>query len=109
MLFEDVTAQQPFARNMESFYNPKKTKVEVTIPNQLFSQGMCAYQMWEEARKLFAPGRKRHPEVAVVAKDLGLADVSLGEFLTSKFALWLDHRTTGFMVVAAAKRMRTKE
>ena len=87
MLFEDVTAQQPFARNTESFYNPKITKVEVTIegiPNQLFSQ------MWDEARMLFAPGGKRHPK----AKDLGLADVSLGEFLTSKFALWLDLRTT---------------
>ena len=88
MLFEDVTAQQPFARNTESFYNPKITKVEVTIegiPNQLFSQGMRAYQMWDEARKLFAasPGRKRHPELAVVAKGLGLAYVSLGEFLTS--------------------------
>ena len=74
-------------------------KVEVTIggiPNQLFSQGMRAYQMWDEARKLFAalPGRKRHPDVSVMAKDLGLADVSLGEFLTSKFALWLDLRTT---------------
>ena len=50
--------------------------------------------MWDEARKLFASSRKRHPEVAVVGKDLGLADVSLGEFLTSKFALWLDLRTT---------------
>ena len=30
----------------------------------------------------------------MVAKDLGLADVSLGEFLTSKFSLWLDLRTT---------------
>ena len=97
MLFEDVTAQQPFARNTESFYNPKITKVEVTIegiPNQLFSQGMRAYQMWDEARKLFAPGGKRHPEVAVVAKYLGLANVSLGKFLTSKFALYLDLRTT---------------
>ena len=37
MLFEDVATQQPFARNTESFYNPKITKVEVTvegIPNQ---------------------------------------------------------------------------
>ena len=83
MLFEDVAAQQPFARNTEAFYNPKITKVEVTIegiPNQLFSQEMRAYQMCDEARKLFAasPGRKRHPDVSVVAKDLGLADVSLG-------------------------------
>ena len=55
---------------------------------------MRAYQMWDEARKLSAPGRKRQPEVSVVAKDLAPADVSLGEFLTSKFALWLDRRTT---------------
>ena len=99
MLFEDVAAQQPFARNTEAFYNTKITKVEVTIegiPNQLFSQEMRAYQMWDEARKLFvaSPGRKRHPDVSVVAKDLALADVSLGDFLTSKFALWLDLRTT---------------
>ena len=52
--------------------------------------------MWDEALKLFvaSPGRKRHPDVSVVAKDLALADVSLGEFLTSKYALWLDLRTT---------------
>ena len=57
---------------------------------------MHADQMWDEARKLFAAshGRKRHPDVSVVVKHLGLADVSLGEFLTSKFALWLDLRTT---------------
>ena len=30
----------------------------------------------------------------MVVKDLGLTDVSLREFLTSKFALWLDLRTT---------------
>lgn len=99
MLFEDVAAQQAFARDTEAFYNPKITKVDVTIegvPNQLFSQGMCAYQMWDEAKKFFAasPGSKRDPEVAVVVKDLALADVSLGEFLTSKYSLWLDLRTT---------------
>ena len=40
------------------------------------------------------PGSKRHPEIAMVAKDLALADVALGEFLTSMYALWLDLRTT---------------
>ena len=64
------------------------------VPNQLFSQGMRAYQMWDEAKKLFAPGSKRHPDVSVVAKDLALADVSLGEFLTSKYSLCFDLRTT---------------
>jgi hypothetical protein len=32
--------------------------------------------------------------MAMVAKDLALADVSLGQFLTTKYALWLDLRTT---------------
>ena len=52
MLFENVAAQQPFARNTDAFYNPQITKQEVTIkgiPNQLYSQGMRAYQMWDEA------------------------------------------------------------
>ena len=97
MLFENVAAQQPFARNTEAFYNPQITKVEVTIegiPNQLYSQGMRAYQMWDEAKKYFAPGSKRHPDVGTVAKDLALADVNLGQFLTSKYSLWLDLRTS---------------
>ena len=89
----------PFARNNEAFYNPQITKVEVTIegiPNQLYSQGMRTYQMWDEAKKYFAasPGSKRNPDVGTVAKDLALADVNLGEFLTSKFSLWLDPRTS---------------
>ena len=97
MLFENVAAQQPFACNTEAFYNPQITKVEVTIegiPNKLYSQGMRAYQMWEEAKKHFAQHSKRHPDVGTVAKDLALADVNLGEFLTSKYSLWLDLRTS---------------
>ena len=89
--------QQPFARNTEAFNNPKITKVEVTIegiPNQLYSQGIRAYQMLDEAKKYFAPGSKRHSKVGTAAKDLDLADVILGEFLTSKYSLWLDLRTS---------------
>ena len=44
-------------RDTELFYNPKITKVETSIEgvqNQLFSQGMRAYQQWEEARKFLA-------------------------------------------------------
>lgn len=85
MLFEDVAAQPPFSRNTEAFYNLKISKVEVT--NQLSSQGMHAYLTWDEAKKFFTASSfsKRHPNAA---------DVSLGEFLTSKYALWLDFRTT---------------
>ena len=96
MLFEDAGAA--FGRDTESFYNPKIEKVEVTIegvPNQLYSQGMRAYQQWDEVKKHFAsgPSTKHHPEVAAVVKDLALADVKVGEYLTSKYALWLDMRT----------------
>ena len=95
MLFED--SPSAFARTTESFYNPKIEKVEVTIegiPNQLYSQGMRAYQQWDEAKKFLAAGSKRYPEVAAVAKDLALADVSLTDFLTTKYSLWLDLRTS---------------
>ena len=54
MLFENVAAQLPFARNTEAFHNPQIMKVEVTIegiPNQLNSQRMRAYQMRDEAKK----------------------------------------------------------
>ena len=65
MLFENVAAQ-PFARNTEAFYNSQITKVEVTIEgitNQLYSQGMRAFQMWDEAKKYFAAssGQKASP------------------------------------------------
>ena len=104
MLFEEPAAA--FQRDTEAFCNPKIEKVEVCIegiPNQLYSQGMRAYQLWGEARKHFAAGTKRHPEVAAVAKDLALADVSLGQFLTSKHALW--PTTTSSTAVAAGLRM----
>ena len=96
-LFEYIAAQQPFGRNTEAFYNSQITKVDFTIegiPNQLYSQGMRADQIWDEAKKYFAPGSKRYPEIGTVPKDHALADVSLGEFLTSKYSLWLDLRTS---------------
>ena len=95
LLFEEPRAA--FKRDTEAFYNPEIQKIEVTIegaPNQLYSQGMRPYQHWDEAKKFFAAGNKRHPEEGMVAKDLAMADVSLEEFLTTKYALWLDLRTS---------------
>ena len=95
LLFEEPAAA--FGRDTEAFYNPKITKVEVVIegvPNQLYSQGLRSYQQWDEARKLHSSGSKRHSAVAMAAKDLALADVSLPEYLTSKYSLWLDLRST---------------
>ena len=95
MLFEEPTA--PYQWDTEVFDNPKITKVEAIVEgilNQLFSQVMQPYQQWDEARKFFAGGSKRHPLVGAVAKDLGLANVTLCEYLTNKYCLWLDFRTT---------------
>ena len=98
MIFEDPSnGGKDFSRDPENLYNPGITKVEVTIegvPNQLFAHGMAPHQQWEEIRKHFAGGKLRHPEVTKAAKELHLADVTLGEYLTKKYALWLDMRST---------------
>ena len=92
MLFED-----PERTNTDHFYNPKITKVEMTIegvPNQLYSQGMKAYQQWDEINKFFALTSKRSRETDKFAKDLKFSDTTLEKNLTKRFALWLDLRTT---------------
>ena len=92
MLFED-----PERTNTEDFYNPKITKVEMTIegvPNQLYSQGMKAYQQWDEINKFFALTSKRDKEIDKFAKDLNFSDTTLEKYLTKRFALWLVLRTT---------------
>ena len=92
MLFED-----PDRTSTDAFFNPNITKVEVTIegiPNQLFSQGMRSYQQWDEINKYFALTSKRDKETDRVAKDLYLTDTSLAKYLTNRYALWLDLRST---------------
>ena len=78
MLFKDDAQQQSFAQDTESFYNPKITKVEVTIegvPNQLYAQGMRAYQQWDEAKKQFSSGPRRPSALAgVLSKELELGN-----------------------------------
>jgi len=95
MLFEEPA--DAFERQTEAFYNPQITKVDVTIegvPNQLYAQGMRPYQLWDEARKLMAGGTKRHPMMALAAKELHHHACDLGMFLSEEFALWLDLRPT---------------
>ena len=92
MLFED-----PSKTNTETYYNPKIIKVEMTIegiPNQLFSQGMRAYQQWDEINKYFALTSKRYKVTDKVAKDLYFSDTNIEQYLTTRYALWLDLRST---------------
>ena len=58
-------------------------------PNQLYSQGMRLFEQYNEARKYFTEGRLAND----VQAQLQLYDVSLGEYLVNKYALWLDFRT----------------
>ena len=91
MLFEE-----PDRTSTKDFYNPKITKVEMTIegiPNQLYSQGMRQYQQWDEINRYFALTSKREKETNKVAKDLYFSDTNIEKYLTKRFA-WLDLRST---------------
>ena len=89
VLFEE---EKPCIRDTSKFYNPKIEKVSVTIegkPNQLYSQGMRSFEQYDEAGKYFAEGRLANE----VQAELQLYDLSVGEYLVNKYALWLDFRT----------------
>ena len=92
MLFED-----PNRTSTEEYYNPKITKVEMTIegvPNQLYSKCMLAYQQMDEINKYFVLTSKRDKETDKVAKYLNFSDTNIEKYFTTRFALWLDLRST---------------
>ena len=89
VLFEE---EKPFIRDMSKFYNPKIQKVTITIegkPNQLYSQGMRLFEQYDEACEYFSKGRLANE----VQAQLQLHNISVGEYLVNKYALWLDFRT----------------
>ena len=87
--------EKPFVRDTSKFYNPKIQKVSVIVegkPNQLYAQGMRSFEQYDEAHKYFAEGMQRDSNANEVQKQLQLYDLSLGEYLVNKYALWLDFR-----------------
>ena len=79
---------------MSKFYNPKIQKVSVIVwgkPNQLYSQGMRSFEQYDEICKYFAEGKQSN-DANEIQKHLQLYDLSLGEYLVNKYALWLDFR-----------------
>ena len=89
VLFEE---EKPYTRDTGKFYNPKIQNVSVTVegkPNQLYSQGMRLFEQYDETHKYFAEGKLANE----VQKHLQLYDLSVGEYLTDKYALCLDFRT----------------
>ena len=81
---------------MSKFYNPTIQKVSVIVegkPNQLYAQGMRSFEQYDEICKYFAEGKQKDNNANEVQKHLQLHDLSVGEYLTDKYALWLDFRT----------------
>ena len=88
VLFEE---EKSYTQDKSKFYNPKIQKVSVIVegkPNQLYAQGMRLFEQYDEAHKYFIEGRLVNDAQA----QLQLYDVSLGEYLVNKYALWLDFR-----------------
>ena len=92
VLFDE---EKPYARDTGKFYNPKIQKVSVIVegkPNQLYAQGMRSFERFDETLKYFAEGKQKDNNANEIKKQLQLHDVSFGEYLTDKYALWLDFR-----------------
>ena len=93
VLFEEET---PYTRDTSKFYKLKIQKVSVIVegkPNQLYPQGMRLFEQYDEICKYFTEGRQRDNDANEIQKHLQLYNLSLGEYLVNKYALWLDFRT----------------
>ena len=79
-----------FERDTEEFYNPKITKVEVTVegsPDELYAQNVEYRHHYDEIMKRFGEGRLR--DAGAIQKNLHLHDVNITSYYTDKYALWL--------------------
>ena len=92
VLFEE---EKPYTRDTSKFYNPKIQKVSVIVegkPNQLYAQGMRSFEQYDEICKYFTEGSQKDNNTNEVQKHLQLHNVSVAEYLTDRYALWLDFR-----------------
>ena len=61
--------------------------------NQLYAQGMRSFEQYDEICKYFTEGKQRDNNANEIQKHLQLYNLSLGKYLTDRYALWLDFRT----------------
>ena len=91
LIFTKERSATKFTRDTEEFFNPKITKVEVTVegvpPNELYEYR----HQYDEIVKHFAEGRLK--EAGAIQKDLQLHNVNIASYYTDKYVLWLDFRT----------------
>ena len=94
LIFTKERSATKFTRNTEEFFNPKITKVEVTVegvPNELYAQNMEYRHQYDEIVKHFAEGWLK--EAGAIQKDLQLHNINIASYYSDKYALWLDFRT----------------
>ena len=94
LIFTKERSASKFSCDTEEFFNPKITKVEVTVegvPNELYAKNMEYRHQYDEIVKHFAEGRLK--EAGAIQKDLQLHNVNIASYYTDKYALWLDFRT----------------
>ena len=94
LIFTKERSATKFTHDTEEFFNPKITKVEVTVegvPNALYAQNMEYRHQYDEIVKHFS--ERRLQEAGAIQKDLQLHNVNIASFYTDKYALWLDFRT----------------
>ena len=78
LIFMQKRSATKFARDTEEFYNPKITKVEVTVegvPNELYAQNMEYRHQYDEIIKHFAEGQLK--EAGAIQKDLQLHNINI--------------------------------
>ena len=94
LIFTKERSVTKLNRDTEEFFNPKITKVEVTVegvPHELYAQNMEYRHQYEEIMKNFDEDRLK--EAGAIPKDLQLHNVNIASYYTDKYALWLDFRT----------------
>ena len=82
LLFVDPETRKPYSVENEKFYNPKITKVDISLDgevSQLYSHGLQSKDMYESALNYFGTEG---------------SNISLGEFFTNKYCLFIDFRST---------------
>ena len=82
LLLPFLDKRDDFANKSEEFYNPSIKKILVTIngmPHQLFAAGLQARDIYPELKKYFYKEN---------------SNVTWEEFLTTKFGLWIDTRSS---------------
>ena len=94
LIFTKEGSATKFSCDTEEFFNPKITKVEVTVegvPNELYAQNMEYRHQYDEIVKHFAESWLK--EAGAIQKDLQLHSVNIASYYTDEYALWLDFRT----------------